>query len=690
MGLRRIAVLVCSLALPSFAIAAEGMWTFDRLPLPEMQAAYGFAPAPEWVAHVQRAAVLLRGNCSGAFVSSSGLVATNQHCVRDCLGQLSSAGHDLLASGFYAASTADEQRCQATELDRLDGITDVTARMSAATRQLQGDARVAAATAAQAGIESECAGTDLEQTWCQVVRLYGGMVYDLYRYHRYQDVRVVFAPEDAIAKFGGDPDNFNFPRYNFDVALLRAYENGKPAPITDFLPFAPAGAAEGEMTLVVGNPAETKRASTISELETLRDDTLIMRIGTFSELRGTLTRYGREGDEQRRAAQDDLYYFENSLKATKGEQASLADPTAFEARRRQEADLRRFVQATPALAAADGDAWDRIARAEVVRRRTAQPYRMLEHGNAFFTRYFDLARFIVRGAVERLKPNAERLPEFTDAAISAGLADLLSTAPIDPHYEQMMLEFSLSKYRELVGVDDPLVRQIFATESPVALAAHLVGGTKLGDVGVREALWDGGVEAIRRSDDPFIRLALQVDAASRDVRRVVERDVDAAEADGAARIAAARFAMGGGASYPDATFTLRLSYGDVAGWDENGEHVSPFTDVTGLYRRAAPYEPLKVPQRWLDARPRLSGARHFNLATSNDVTGGNSGSPVINRHGEIVGVMFDGNRHALGNAYWYDGHTSRAISVDSGLVLEALEQVYGATRVVEELKAARH
>jgi len=689
--MRRILLplLLAALTSSSSAYAAEGMWTFDNLPREQMQARYGFTPTQAWADHVQRSAVRLAGGCSGSFVSPDGLVMTNHHCVNDCVQQLSTSAKDFIQDGFYAKEAKDEKMCPEIELNRLDQITDVTTRVKAATNGLEGKDYSRAQKAEKSRIESECVGSDKDKTRCDVVELYHGGQYHLYKYRRYQDVRLVFAPELAMAFFGGDPDNFNFPRYDLDIGLLRAYEDGKPAKVADYLPFSKAGAEAGEMTMVVGHPGSTQRLLTISQLETLRDLALPQRLFLGSEQRGLITQFRSQGPEQYRVGQHDLFGIENSLKVRKGQLEALQDPEVFNYKRKQEAELRAFVAADPKLQKDYGSAWDEIARAEATARNIYWPHRLIEAGAGFTSKYFEYARTLARGAEERGKPNAERLREFTESALPSVRQELFSTAPVYPDFERVKLAWSLTKIRELLGADDPFVQKLFAKESPEQLAARLMSSTTLGDVAARKALWEGGKDAIAKSDDPFIKLALAVDPDARAIRKRYEDEVEAVENKAAEKIAAAVFAKEGTGTYPDATFTLRLSYGEVKGWDEKGKAIPPFTEISGAFKRNTGYEPFKLPDSWLNAKSRLNGEQRFDFVTTNDIIGGNSGSPMINRKGEVVGLIFDGNIHSLGGAYWYDERVNRAVAVHSGALLEALDKVYGATRIVRELKPAK-
>ena len=668
--------------------AAEGMWTLDNLPVQAIKDRYGFAPDAPWTAKLMHGAVRLAGGCSGSFVSDKGLVLTNHHCVASCVEQLSTAKKDYIHDGFYAATAADERRCPEIELNRLEEITDVTARVQKATEGLSGKAYADAQKAEKARIESECAGADREKLRCDVVELYHGGRYALYRYHRFQDVRLVFAPEFAAAFFGGDPDNFNFPRYDLDMGLLRAYEDGKPAQIADYFPFSKNGAEEGEPVFVVGNPGATQRQLTMTQLARVRDVDTIPRLLQLAELRGVLEQYSKISPEDARIAQHDLFGVENSYKALYGRLLTLEDPAVLDAKRAQEQALKDYVAKDPALEAKLGGAWDAIGQAEAVYREIALPYTEIERERGFMSRYFEYARDLVRGADERGKPNPERLREFTDAALPSMTQELFSSAPIYPDYERLKLAWSLTKLREWLGTDDPFVKLVLGRESPDAVAAKLVAGTKLGSIAERKRLWDGGQAAIQASDDPFIRLARAVDPAARAVRKRYENEVKAVEDKSAEQIAEAVFARDGTSVYPDATFTLRLSYGEVRGWTEKGQPVPPFTDFAGAFAHATGFEPFVLPKSWYEVKDKLDLQQRLDFVTTNDIIGGNSGSPVVNRDAQLVGLIFDGNIHSLGGAFYYDETSNRAVAVDSSALLEALKTIYHAERIVDELNAA--
>lgn len=683
-------VIVAGFALATAsAYAGEGMWTPDNLPKQELATKYKFTPTAQWVDHAQKAALRLAGGCSGSFVSATGLVLTNHHCVNSCVMQLSTAQKDFIAAGFYAKEQKDEIKCPEIELNRLDTITNVTDRVKKAIAGKSGEDYSKAEKSVKSAIEKECSGSDPETTRCDVVDLYHGGIYDVYKYHRYQDVRLVFAPEFSMAFFGGDPDNFNFPRYDLDMGVLRAYENGKPAKVADFFPFSKNGAEENELTIVVGNPGGTDRQLTMAQLETTRDVDTPHALLRLAEMRGVIERFRAESAENARVAESDIFGIENAFKAFKGRLEALQDPEVFNFKRKQEAELRDYVNADPARKEKYGAAWDNIAHAESIYRNLELPYQFEEGRGSFFTKYFSIARALVRGAAERTKPNGERLREFTDSRLPSLTQQLFSTAPIYPDYEKVKLGLSLTKMREWLGTDNAFVRKVLGNESPQQLADRLVDGTKLADVAVRKALWEGGADAIAKSDDPFIVLARNIDPDARAIRQRVENEVESVIDKNSELIAAARFEKYGTSVYPDATFTQRFSFGEVKGWEEKGVWVKPFTDIAGAFAHATGSEPFALPKSWLDAKPTLNLQQRLDFVTTNDIIGGNSGSPVINRNGEIVGLVFDGNIESLGGDFWFDERVNRTVAVHSGAILEALHKVYKADRLAKEIEASR-
>jgi hypothetical protein len=662
------------------ALADEGMWTFDAFPAARMRAAYGWAPDRAWLDKVQAAAVRLTGGCSASFVSAEGLILTNHHCVAQCAADLSSASKDYLADGFVAADRAREMKCPGQQAEVVTAIGDVTARVTAAIGGLGGEALTRARDAAIAGIEAAgCA--DKATTRCQVVTLFGGGQYKLYTYRKYSDVRLVWAPEFAAAFFGGDPDNFNFPRYNLDASFLRAYENGRPVATPRHLTWNPRGPVADEATFVVGNPGRTQRLLTLDQQEVQREVLLPLQTTLLSEFRGRLIAAGMDDAARRREAADTLFGVENSYKVYWG-QARALDDNAFAKRL---ADNEAMLKAK----AGDkfGDPWADIARADADYRNVALDYYFLEQRAGMFSGLYGYARALVRAAAEREKPNGARLPGYTDSALPLLEKQLTDATPTYPWLERMALSFWLSKTREYLTADAPQVKALLGTDSPEALAARLVDGTKLADPAVRRRLFEGGMAAIRASDDPLIRFVLKNDAAARAVRAQYAAKVDAPITAAQARLAQARFAAFGADNYPDATFTLRISYGKVAGWTERGRPVPFETKVGGLYARATGQAPFVLAKGYAAARPRLDLDVPFDFVTTNDIIGGNSGSPVIARDGSVIGAAFDGNIHSLGGNFGYDPALNRTVVVSAAAVQQALENVYPAPALVRELAA---
>jgi len=676
------ATLVFS-CLPSSALADEGMWTFDNFPSAKVKQAYGFAPSRQWLDHVRLASLRAPG-CSASFVSPDGLVMTNHHCVVNCLAQLSTAQKNYAENGYYAQRREDEIRCPNFELYQLAGISDVTKTVQGAIAGKTGAAANAALREVTLREEQSC-GSD-PSVRCQVVPLYHGGIYDLYRYKRYDDVRLAFAPEFSVAQFGGDPDNFNFPRFDYDMSLVRAYENGKPAASPDYFSWSANGSTIGELVFVPGNPGGTSRELTTAELAYERDYALPAAVAQSEELRGILAEFMRRGAEQRREANERLFLLENGIKVQRGRRLALVDPAFFGTKVRDEKKLRAAVAAKPALRQY-ASAWTEIERLQPLRQSIA---RRAAAATAATPGLLGIAVTLVRAADERTKPNAQRLPEFTDLNLPRLQRALLTPAPHYPDLDEIDLAFRLSKLRETLGTDDPLVKAFLGTASPDELAHRLVSETKLGDPAVRKSLYDGGKDAIAASTDPMIVMARNLDPQLRALRKDVEDRITAPSRAAAERIAKARFAVYGTKLDPDATFTLRLSYGTVKGFpNESNVEVPPYTTIGGLFERATGADPYVLPKSWLDAKSSLNLSTPMNLTTTNDIIGGNSGSPLIDQRGQIVGLAFDGNIYSLGGDYGYDPVRNRMIAVDSRAMLEALTKVYHADRLVAEITAAR-
>ena len=678
-------LLLLGLVLSPAALAEEGMWLVNEFPSAKVQAAHGFAPSQEWLDRVRLGAVRLARGCSASFVSRSGLVMTNHHCVRECVLDLSTPKDDYLARGFFARTAKDERRCPNIEANQLVSITDVTDRVRAAVAGKEGEAFASALRAENARIESSCATGP--KVRCEVVNLFHGGKYHLYAYRRFQDVRLVFAPEFPMAAFGGYADNFEFPRYGFDVGFLRVYDDGAPVSTPDALPWASAPAKEGDLVFVPGNPGGTERVQTIEQLAFQRDVALPSRLVRLGELRGTLLQFAAGSPELYRIARAHIRTVENGLKALGGRHAWLADPANFERKRAEDSELRAAVKADPAREARFGPAWSGIGDAIRADRSLFVRHQLLESGLGSLSDLFGYARELVRAAEERPKPSPQRLKEYGDARLPAMETHLLRAVPVSRAYERVTLTFGLRSLRDTLGPDDPAVQAALGKDAPEDVARAAVQGTRLDDVKVREQLWKGGAAAVAASKDPMILLARRIDGPARAVRSERESRVEGALARNGELLFQAAVAVRGTSSYPDATFTLRISYGTISGWTQDGRQVPAMTRLSGLYARDTGVFPFAVAPTWLAARPKLDPEMPFDLATTNDIIGGNSGSPVINRAGEVVALIFDGNRGSLGGDYGYDGATNRAVALHGQAILEGLSKVYRTGRLVEEIRA---
>ena len=672
----RAAAFAVFVSLPlSAAQADEGMWTFDAFPAARMKADYGWAPDQAWLDRVRAAAVRLTGGCSASFVSASGLILTNHHCVASCVEQNSTDANNILKTGFTAGTRARELKCAGQQAEVVTGIADVTARVKAAIGDAKGEAAVKARSAVAAEIE-KAGCTDTATTRCQVVSLYGGGQYKLYTYRKYSDVRLAWAPEAQAAQFGGDPDNFNFPRYSLDASFLRAYENGQPVATPQHLKWAARAPVDGEATFVVGNPGSTARLQTQAQLAFQREVVLPITLATLSEYRGRLIAAMAQSPERHREAFETLGGVENSLKVQIGRVKALGDPAFTGKLAAAEADLQRR-----SSTAAGASAWNDVASA-------MRAYRNFYVADRFSLPSGDLFGYaitLVRAAAERSKPNAERYPGYSDSSLPLVEKRLLDERPITPWLDQLSMDWSLSKAREYLGADDSQTKLLLGKESPEALAARLVAGTKLADPAVRKALWDGGQAAIATSTDPMIVYARSLDANDRALQRRYDAEVDGPLTAAQARLADARFAAYGATQYPDATFTLRISYGKVAGWMERGAMVPTRTILGGTFDRATGADPFDLPPGFTANRAKIDRAATYDFVTTNDIIGGNSGSPVIDKSGAVIGAAFDGNINSLGGNYGYDGTINRTVAVSTDAIQEALEKIYPAPALVAEL-----
>jgi hypothetical protein len=669
------------------ALADEGMWPFNNVPRAEIKKKYGFDITDEWLRKVQLASVRFNNGGSGSFVSPKGLVLTNYHIVEDIVNDVSTPQKDLAKEGFVARTAAEEIKAPSLELNVLMSIEDVTGRVNGALKSGVSDAQAFAARRAEiAAIEAE--STKATGLRSDVVTLYQGAQYNLYRYKKYTDVRLVFVPEFQAAFFGGDPDNFNFPRFNIDMALVRVYENDQPVRPPSYFKWSATGAKEGDLVFVTGNPGSTARLNTVAHLEELRDTSIPIILRLLERREAMLKKYMAMGEEQTRRAENELNSIQNSLKVYRGQIAGLKDQALMGRKMMDEMALRQWIAANPDRQKMYGDAWDAIAKAHTGLPSYIRERRIFDQAAGFNTTTFGFARTLIRLADESQKPNAERLPEYTDARRGSLELALYSPAPIHDDFEKLKLADSLGFMVELLGADHPLVKQIMNGKTPEARANELIEGTKLKEVAFRKELAAGGRQAIESSTDPMIVLARLIDSKARELRKRFENEVTGVERTNYAKIARARFANEGNSIYPDATFTLRLSYGAVKGYLENGKRVTPFTTLGGLYDRAANFKyqfPYNLPPRWMEKKSAINPSTPFNFVSTDDIIGGNSGSPTINQNAELVGLIFDGNIQSLVGDFIYDEPVNRAISVDVRAMREVLRKVFGANEIADEV-----
>ena len=685
--LSSLTTLCLALAPSGAPTPDEGMWLFDNPPRELLAERYGFEPTDEWLEHLQKSAVRFNNGGSGSLVSSEGLVMTNHHVARDILQKLSSAERDLLAEGFLAESRADELVAPDLEVDVLWTIEDVTDRVEAAADGLAGAEAEQARRETRSRIEAEA--KEASGLVSETVVLYQGARYHLYGYKRYTDVRLVMAPDSEAAAFGGDVDNFEYPRWCLDATFFRIYEGGAPLAPEHHLRWSADGSAEGDLVFVAGHPGRTQRLDTVAALEYQRDVRIPLVLNFLWRNEVKLLNFSDRSAENRRIAASDLLGVQNGRKAYTGMLAGLHDPALMGRKRADEEALRAAVAADPELAESYGDAWDELAAAQQVR---AELYPlslgMGTTGLRTGSQLYQIAVHLVRLADELPKPSAERLREYRDTGLDSLYLGLFSPAPIYAALEREQLATGLSFLAESLGGGHEHVLGALGGFSPSARADELVGGTKLFEVEERRRLAEGGAGAIAASEDPLVRLARELEGAGRELRKRLEDEADAVESAAYAKLAAAKFAVQGEGVYPDATFTLRLAFGSVVSFEEGGETVPAYTTVDGLFRRReerGAEEPFTLPARWLDAEERLDPSTPYNFVCTADIIGGNSGSPVVDRAGDVVGLIFDGNLHSLVYNFAYTDDVARSVAVDSRGILEALGVVYGADALVAEL-----
>jgi len=691
-----IAVIISS---SSSVFADEGMWLFNSPPLKQLKEKYQFEPTPQWLEHLQKSSVRFNSGGSGSFISPNGLVITNHHVGADTLQKISDEQHNYLRDGFYAKTQGEEIKSTDLELNVLVSIEDVTARVNAAVKPgISADESGKARGNAIAQIEKE----SKEKTGLRsdVVTLYQGGVYNLYRYKRYDDVRLVFAPEQQIAFYGGDPDNFEYPRFDLDICIFRVYENGQPAKIDNYLKWNSKGPGDGELTFVSGSPGRTDRQLTVDELADTRDRDVPNLLSIFNRREVLLNAWSQRSFENARRAREDFYGDQNNRKRYDGYIAALLDPEIWRAIEARERKLRDAISSDVKLRSTIA-AYDRIKKAQAELVKIAPRYDYLEQERrstvgyrgprALYGSLFQYARLLTRAIDERAKPNGERIPMFRDSAKESLELDLFSTSPVYDDYEILRLTDSLTDFAEKFGANDPIVKQVLAGKSPRARAVELVTGTKLKDVDFRKNLYAKDAAALQAAHDPMLDLARMIEAPASDARKAHEAQEEIKK-QAYAEIANARFAIEGTSNYPDATFTLRLSYGRVRGYEEDGKQVAPFTNFAGLYQRSAEHdnkEPFDLPQRWIDRKAAVNPETQFNFVSDADIIGGNSGSPVVNKANEFVGIIFDGNIQSLVLDCIFTDKQARAVSVDSAAITEALRKVYDASALADELEGKK-
>src|SRR5213594_4022195 len=692
-------LFVFAVGLNTSALADEGMWLFNAPPLKQLKEKYQFGPTSQWLEHLQKASVRFNSGGSGSFVSANGLVITNHHVGADTLQKISDAQHNYLRNGFYAKRQAEEIKSADLELNVLMSIEDVTARVSAAVKPgMTSDQASTARKSVIAAIEKE--SKDKTGLRSDVVTLYQGGAYHLYRYKRYDDVRLVFAPEQQMAFFGGDPDNFEYPRYDLDVCIFRVYESGQPAKIDNFLKWNSNGPSDGELTFVSGSPGKTDRQLTLDELADSRDRYLPYILGMFNRREVLELAYSARSFENARKARDDLFGDQNNRKRYDGYLAGLLDPQIWSALKAREQKLRDAITRDSKLRSTTA-AYDRIKNAQAEIAKNAPLYNYLEQERPITIGYrgpralsgnlFKYARLLIRAVDERAKPNGERIPEFRDSARESLELELFSTEPIYDDYEILRLTDSLTDFASQFGANDPIVQKVLGGKSPHARAVELVTGTKLKDVAVRKDIYGKDAAALQAFHDPMLDLARLIEGPAREARKIYDAQ-DEIKKQAYAEIAKARFAIEGTGTFPDATFTLRLSYGTVRGYEQDGKQIPAFTDFAGLYQRSSEHDnrpPFDLPKRWIDKKANLNLSTHFDFVSDADIIGGNSGSPVVNKANEFVGIIFDGNIQSLVLDCIYTDTQARAVSVDSAAIIEALRKVYDAGALADELEGAR-
>jgi len=676
-------ISLLGLLLAGIAMADEGMWLFDHFPKEQVERKYGFRVTDDFLKHLEHASARFNNGGSGSFVSPRGLLFTNHHVAQDCIEKLSSAEHDYMAGGFESPAEADEKMCPDLEVDALLTTSDVTSQVN---EGIHSDTSAAEANrmrkATIARVEKDCSTPKDHR--CEVVSLYSGALYSLYQYKKYTDVRLVFAPEYKIAQFGGDPDNFTFPRFDLDFALLRAYEGGKPAASPDYLAWSHAGVKDGELTFVSGNPGSTGRLQTIAQMEFSRDVSYPILLDLLHDRIGRLLAFSETGAENKRVAQDYLDVDQNSYKAINGFEEGLRDSSLMRLKREEEQKLRAAVAKDPALEKKYGKTWDDVAAAYKEYATFFKPYFLVESAPDQVNS-FSIARNVLRYAEEKPKPNEQRLTGYRDADLPALEQSMFSPAPLSSALEEVMLATYFRFLAKELGANDAIVKEVLAGQTPEQAAHQYISTTKIFDVEERKRLAHN-LEAVKSSQDGLIRLARILDGPARKYRKEFEDKVQAVITASGSKIALARFAVYGTNAYPDATFTPRLSYGPVKGYTNAAGRPVPYdTTFAGLFAHATGKDPFELPQDWIQAKASLDLSTPFDFVTTADTHGGNSGSPTVNEKGEVIGILFDGNLEGLPDRYVYTDERARSVHLASNAIIEALKKVYHSERVLSEL-----
>jgi Peptidase S46 len=683
-------LLVLTFAFTALAPADEGMWLYNAPPKDRIKAKYGFELTQAWLDHVRLSSVRFNNGGSGSFVSPDGLTFTNHHVGAQCVQQLSTEGHDYIKTGYYAKTQAEEAKCPSLELNQLVGIEDVTDKVNAGVKPEMSAADAAQAQrAAMSQVEKDC--TTATGLRCDVVTFYSGQVYNLYKYKKYTDVRLVFAPEFDMAFFGGDPDNFTYPRYDLDITFFRVYEDGKPAHLDNYLQWSRTGVKNGDLVFVSGHPGNTSRQLTMAQMEFLRDVQYPSTLKLLQRRIAVLQDFSKQSEENARIAKEDIFGLQNSQKAITGYNSGLLDKAIMDSKAADEAKLRAAFKADPKNAGA-ADPWEEIAQAIKLQQSIYSDLTYLERMRGFGARLAQTARSLVRAAAEKPKPNADRMREYRDSGLPSFEQQLFSTAPIYKNLDTALLADSLSEMQDALGKDNPDVQKVLQGKSPADAAKDMIASTKLDDVAVRKQLYEGGQAAIDASTDPLIVAMRAIDPDARAARKQFEDKIDSVVRRDGTIIAKARFAQSGFSQPPDATFTLRLSYGVVKGFQENGKAIPFDTNIGGAYEHASEHgsqAPYKLPESWMNAKAKLDLRTPLNFVSTPDIIGGNSGSPTVNKKGEVVGIIFDGNIQSLPWNFAFSDTQGRAVSVDSRGIQEALRKIYGASALADELLGAK-